>query len=39
MNEILITDKTFDRNSTLTKGEYESCTFNNSNFADIDLSS
>ncbi len=38
MKEIYITDKTFDRNDTLTKGEYENCIFSSCNFADSDLS-
>ena len=38
MTETYIQDKTFDRNDTLTKGEYENCIFNNCNFADNDLS-
>ena len=33
-----ITDKTFDHNATLTKGEYEGCTFNNGDFSQNDLS-
>ena len=38
MTETYIQDKTFDRNNTLTKGEYENCIFNSCNFADSDLS-
>jgi fluoroquinolone resistance protein len=38
MQENYFTDKTFDRNSKLTKGEYENCIFNNCNFANSDLS-
>ncbi|MFN8145168.1 MAG: pentapeptide repeat-containing protein [Bacteroidia bacterium] len=38
MTETYIQDKTFDRNDTLTKGEYENCIFNSCNFADSDLS-
>ena len=38
MNETYFTDQTFDRIETLTKGEYEGCTFNSCNFSDSDLS-
>ncbi|MFZ4569372.1 MAG: pentapeptide repeat-containing protein, partial [Bacteroidota bacterium] len=38
MKEIYIIDKTFERNETLTKGEYENCIFRSCNFADSDLS-
>jgi uncharacterized protein YjbI with pentapeptide repeats len=38
MKEIFITNKTFDRNDLLTKGEYENCTFNSCNFAEKNLS-
>lgn len=38
MTETYIQDITFDRNDTLTKGEYENCIFNSCNFADTDLS-
>lgn len=38
MTETYIQDKTFDRNDTLTKGEYENCIFNSCNFADDNLS-
>jgi uncharacterized protein YjbI with pentapeptide repeats len=38
MNETYFTDQTFARIETLTKGEYEGCTFNSCNFSDSDLS-
>jgi len=38
MTETYIQDKTFDRNDTLKKGEYENCIFNSCNFANKDLS-
>lgn len=38
MQEPFILDKTFDKNSLLTKGEYESCIFNSCNFSESDLS-
>jgi fluoroquinolone resistance protein len=38
MPENYISDSTFDRKESLTKGEYENCTFNNCNLADMDLS-
>jgi fluoroquinolone resistance protein len=38
MQEIYIQDKTFDRNDSLIKGEYENCIFNNCNFTDSELS-
>ena len=33
-----IQDKTFNRNNTLTIGEYENCIFNNCDFSESDLS-
>lgn len=38
MQEIYIQDKTFDRDDSLTKGEYENCSFNSFNFSESDLS-
>lgn len=42
MQEVYITDKTFDRNdftqAPLPKGEYENCTFRNCDFSNTDLS-
>ena len=38
MKDIYIIDKTFDRSDSLTKGEYENCTFNSCNLADSHLS-
>src|SRR5690606_3241242 len=38
MQNLYIQDETFDRNQTLTKGEYENCIFNGCNLADKNLS-
>jgi len=38
MQEIYTQDKTFERNETPTKGEYENCIFDGNDFADKDLS-
>lgn len=38
MNDVYITDKTFDRVEALNKGEYDNCVFNGCNFANYDLS-
>ncbi|MGB3948278.1 MAG: pentapeptide repeat-containing protein [Bacteroidia bacterium] len=38
MKETYLHNKIFERNQTLTKAEYENCTFNGCNFADGDFS-
>ena len=38
MQETYILNKTFERSETLTKGEYENCTFNSCNFSDANFS-
>lgn len=38
MQETYITDKTFERQEILGKGQYENCIFNGLNFADNDFS-
>jgi fluoroquinolone resistance protein len=38
MHDLYIQDKTFDRDATLVKGDYEHCIFNNCNLADYNLS-
>ena len=38
MQENYSQDKSFERNDTPTKGEYENCIFNGCDFADKDLS-